>query len=351
MYLLSSARNRLEPYSEPDVPHGMLRLHFNENLFLPEEYYSELLALAGESLRSDRVRFYTRPLSSGLARRLEEYHGVKSGSVQVFAGADDAIRSAVMLALHGSRSIAIVEPTYGMASVIASQLNLRIVKLSYSSDLSLDVDSLIKADVDVIYVCSPNNPTGHVVKELQDLAARAGDKVVVVDEAYAEYEGMWRPELYEYGNVIEVRTFSKAWGLAGIRVGYTVANPKLGELLTSIVLPHPISAFSEAVAAAALQLDNYVKRSVEEAKSVRDVVADELGATYRGGNFVTLRIRGAGKLYEWLWSNGVATRLIVGKPLCEECIRITVAPLGVMRRVINLVRDWLSRSGTEQGRA
>lgn len=349
--MLDRAKSRLEPYLEPDVPSGMLRLHFNENLFLPNEYYEELFELARDSLKPDKFRMYTRPLSRGLSNRLEEYYGIGHGTVQVFAGADDAIRSAMMMALHGSGSIAIVEPTYGMASIIANQLNLKIVKLSYGKDLSLDVDSLIRADVDVVYICSPNNPTGHVVRELEDLAARAANKILIIDEAYAEYENMWKPELYEYGNVVEVRTFSKAWGLAGIRVGYTIADPRINELLTAIVLPHPISAFAEAVASAALQLDRYVKRAVEETRSVRDLVAGQLRATYSGGNFVTIKVRGADKLYEWLWSNGIATRLITGKPLCEECLRITVAPISVMERVIGLINEWFSRSGTALGRA
>ena len=344
MRLLPRLEEVLEPYEEPNVPPGFLRLHFNENLFLPQEYYEEIMRRVGERLESSALRNYTTPLSSGLARRIEEYYSLPGETVQVFAGADDALRTAMMIAPHGTKSITIIEPTYGMASVIASQLGLKIVKLIYNEDLSLDVDAVIKSGSDAVYVCSPNNPTGHLVRELEDLASRT-DQLVILDAAYAEYAGLWRPGMYEYGNVVEVRTFSKAWGLAGVRVGYTVSTQRIKKILSSLALPHPISSFSEAVVEAALELDQYVRESVAKTIEVRDYVASRLSAKFSGGNFVTLELDDADRLHRWLWEHKVATRLIAGKPLCSKCIRITVAPLETMQRVVSLIEEWFSRSG------
>lgn len=344
MSLLKRLEETLEPYDEPNVPPGFLRLHFNENLFLPDEYYMEILRRVEERFRVGGLRHYTEPLSSGLSQAIEEYHSTPRGTVQVFAGADDALRAAMMAAVHGSKSVVIVEPTYGMASIIAAQLGLRVVKLTYSEDLALDVDAVVRTDSDAVYVCSPNNPTGHLVKELEDLASRTS-QFVILDAAYAEYAGLWRPKLYEYGNVIEVRTFSKAWGLAGVRVGYTVSSPQVRKVLSALALPHPISSFSEAVVTAALELDKHVRDSVARTVEVRDYVASKLYAKFSGGNFVTLAPEGAEKLHRWLWENRVATRLITGKPMCRECVRITVAPLETMQRVISLVEEWFNRSG------
>jgi histidinol-phosphate aminotransferase len=319
-------------YDEPDVGYGKVRLHFNENLFLPEEYYKE----AAPAVESWELRYYTDPNNKRLAARIEAHHGLPQGSVVVTAGADEGLRLAMQLAAHIGRGLAIVEPTYGMARVLARQVGLRPTVYVYRDDLTLDVDAVVKSGVGALYVCSPNNPTGHVVKEVEELAARFNG-LLILDAAYAEYAGYWTPRLYEYDNVVEVRTFSKAWGLAGLRVGYVVARRKTAETLRVLSPPHPISAYSAKAVENALERgEPYVRRAVEETANVREWVLRRIaGELYSGPvNFVTLKMPDAEAAAAELDKMGFVVRVLGGKPLCQSCLRFTLAPLSVMERFL-----------------
>ncbi len=322
-----------EFYEEPDVGYSVYRLHFNENLFLPEEYYREILG----GLESWEARYYTQPNNSSLAAKIEDHMGLPRGSVVITAGADDGLRLAIQL-LHFAeeRRLVVLEPTYSMPRILAEQLGIERVQLSYRPDLGVDVDEVARrAKGGAVYVCSPNNPTGHLVKELEELASRL-EGLVIYDAAYAEFAGLWKPELYEYGNVVEARTFSKAWGLAGLRVGYLVARGPLASALKALAYPHPISSYSAKAVERALDLEKYVRRSVDEARAVRDEVAGRLLTDKYVGeaNFITLKLEDAEAVAAELYKRGFAVRALGGRPLCESCLRFTVAPMDIMEKFL-----------------
>lgn len=320
-------------YEEPDVGYSKIRLHFNENLFLPEEYYREIMP----SVEPQELRYYTDPNNKRLAEKIEIFHGLPQGSVVVTAGADEGLRLAMQLSVHINGGLAIVEPTYGMAHVIARQVGLKPTVITYNSDLSLDIDRVIKSGVSSVYICSPNNPTAHLVKEVEELVARFSG-LVILDGAYAEFAGLWTPKLYEYGNVIEIRTFSKAWGLAGARVGYIVAERKLAQSLRVLSPPHPISSFSAKVIENALEKGRpYVERSIQALSVVREWVLSKikLEKYYGPVNFVTVRVTKAESIASRLESEGFVVRVLGGKPLCSSCIRFTLAPMAIMEKFIS----------------
>ena len=327
-------------YDEPDVGYAKYRLHFNENLFLPDEYYREVAAAA----EPWELRYYTDPLNRRLASVIERHFSLPEGSVVVTAGADDGLRLAMSLALHGGWGLAVVEPTYGMARVVARQVGLRPVAVPLGVDLSLDVDAVAKSGASAVYVCSPNNPTAHVVKELEELAARF-QGLVIYDAAYAEFAGYWAPKLYEYGNVVEVRTFSKAWGLAGLRVGYVAADKRIADVLRSLSLPHPISALSAKVVERALERGRrYVEQSVAQVAEVREAVAPRIRAEKYVGpvNFITVHVANAEEVASALDAAGFVVRTLGGKPLCRSCIRFTLAPMPVMEKFLKALEEALN---------
>lgn len=328
-------------YAEPDVGYRVYRLHFNENYFLPDEYYEAIAA----PIEPWEIRFYTQPYNASLASAIEGYHDLPKGSVVITDGADDGLRLAIQLLNYAEeKKLLVAEPTYSMARILAEQLGVEYRAVPFAEDLRLDVDSIARgAKGGGVYICSPNNPTGHLVKELEELAARL-DGLLIYDAAYAEFADLWRPQLYEYGNVVEVRTFSKAWGLAGLRVGYLVAKPELANALRALAYPHPISAYSAKVVERALQNDKYVKKSVAEMRAVRDSIAPRIPLDkYVGANFITLKIDGAAAAAEELYKRGFAVRELGGKPLCKSCIRFTVAPADVMERFIEALFDVLHK--------
>jgi len=320
-------------YDEPDVGYSKVRLHFNENLFLPEEYYSEV----APSVEPWELRYYTDPNNRRLAAKIEAYHGLPQGTVVVTAGADEGLRLAMQLAAHMGLGLVIVEPTYGMARVVARQVGLKPAVHAYREDLGLDVDALAKAGA--VYICSPNNPTAHVVREVEDLAARLNG-LLILDGAYAEYAGHWTPRLYEYGNVVEVRTFSKAWGHAGLRVGYLVAQRNVAETLRVLSPPHPISSYSaKAVENALDKGEPYVKRAVEETAEAREWALPRIHVDKYSGpvNFVTLKIPNAEAVAAELDKAGYVVRVLGGKPLCRSCLRFTLAPIPLMEKFLQVL--------------
>jgi len=323
-------------YDEPDVGYAKVRLHFNENLFLPDDYYQEI----APKVEAWELRYYTDPNNKRLAARLEAYHGLPQGTVVITAGADEGLRLAIQLAAHIGRGLTIVEPTYGMARVVAKQVGLRPAVYTYREDLTLDLDALVKSGTGAVYVCSPNNPTAHLVREVEDLAARL-EGLVILDAAYAEYAGYWSPRLYEYGNVVEIRTFSKAWGLAGLRAGYVVAQRKTAETLRILSPPHPISSHSAKTVENALERgEPYVRRAVEETAKVREWVLPKITAEKYSGlvNFVTLKIPNAEAAAAELDKAGFVVRVLGGKPLCPACLRFTLAPISIMEKFLQALK-------------
>lgn len=329
-------------YEEPDVGYRVYRLHFNENLFLPEEYYRELQL----PLESWEIRYYTQPNNISLAKKIETYYSLPEGTVTITAGADDGLRASIQLLNFAvEKKLVVLEPTYSMARLLSEQLGVRYEQAQFTQDLRIDVDDIVRLGRGGgVYVCSPNNPTGHQAKELEELAAKL-DGVLIYDAAYAEFAGRWRPSLFEYGNVIEARTFSKAWGLAGLRVGYLVAHKRLSDALKALSYPHPISSASAKIVERALELETYVRSSVEAMREVKGIVAGRIRLEKYVGeaNFITLKVEDADTIERELMRRGFAVRALGNKPLCRSCIRFTIAPLEIMEKFLAALNEILDR--------
>ena len=212
----------------------------------------------------------------------------------------------------------------------------------------MDVDAVLRVGADVAYVAAPNNPTGNVPRGVEELAARFPG-VLIVDEAYVEFTGSRGfLDLAGYGNVLLVRTFSKAWGLAGARVGYVVGHPKLIAALERLALPHNVSAYSAAVVMAALGLRRYVEEAVRAVAEAREYMASRLGAMGLKPlpsvtNFLTFRVPGARRVAEELWARGFAVRFVGAKPRLAEHIRVTVAPRDLADAFLSVLGEVVGR--------
>ncbi len=341
----------LEPYNEPNVGRDMLRLHFNENLFLPEEYYREVLV----DVSPDEARYYTEPLNRSFNRFLEESFGLPEGSAFATLGADEALRLLMHLPLLARWRVVVLEPTYGMVGPIAASLRLRAEQSLLTETFDVDVDDVVRRGPALVYVCSPNNPTGNVPKGIEELASRL-EGLLVVDEAYWEYRGESHVDLLEYRNVALVRTFSKAWGLAGIRVGYLAADPTLVEFVSRISLPHNLPAHSMAVVRRALGARRYVEDAVARAREAYAYFTGRLRGLGIGflpsvANFVTVLVDSPSKVAEALLARGIAVRDVSSKPRCGRCLRITLAPPHVMDRVLDSLASALEDLKSGRGGA
>ncbi|MGC9137201.1 pyridoxal phosphate-dependent aminotransferase [Caldivirga sp.] len=328
-------------YEEPNVGLSKYRLHFNENLFLPREYYEAILSVLMEP---DLIRYYTEPLNPTLNEIIAKHINVNADNVFATAGGDEGLRLLIQMALHGNGGIMVVEPTYSMPRALAESMNIKVKDTLLTQDYQLDANSIIKnsADVDVIYICNPNNPTGNLFSRTDvEYVASKLSSLIIIDEAYADFAKVTLIDLVKhYDNIAIVRTFSKAWGLAGLRLGYVVSSEKVIEGLRRISLPHNIPYPSIAMLSKALQLKHYVKESIERMIEVREFMIrrmSEIGLRPLSSvtNFITFHALRPDAVYEELFKRGFVLRNLSGKVLCEDCLRTTVPPMNIAEELIN----------------
>ena len=302
------------------------RLFYNENLFLSNEYYEELI----KAVSHEEIRYYPDPWNSKLTTAIAEFLSIEREKVLVGAGADDLLR----LLIGQARVVGIVEPSYSMYEFLAKSMGKEVRSVKYP-----EVDGLKGADL--IVVNSPNNPTGLMypksyLEELMSLGT------VLLDEAYVEFSGSEGYVKMAGDGLIVVRTFSKAWGLAGLRVGYAVMDEGKVEELKSRSLPYQVSGVSEAMALKALTLYRFVEEAIMEMNSVKGWFyreLDHLGIPYLKSwtNFIFLPLSNYRNAWKFLRERGYQVRLIE-RPGAKG-IRVTLAPLPTMEGLVKALGE------------
>lgn len=303
-----------------------LRLDANEG-----QPIIELPALLA-SLKSGTIRRY--PDSSGLRRSLSAKWKVDTNRVLVTAGADDAIDRACRAFLGPGREIIAPSPTFEMIPRYAIVTGARVVGPPWPGG-ALPIDEVlaaVSASTAMIAVVSPNNPTGAVAtaEDLRRLARGAPNAILLVDLAYAEFadEDLTQAAL-DLPNAIVLRTFSKAFGLAGLRIGYAIANESNIRRLSSVGAPYPVSSIGlaaamESLVAAPAQLPPKIARVLEERVKLiaflRGLGASPLPSQ---ANFVLCNFSNAAWVWNALGGLGIAVRRFGDRPGLEHALRIT----------------------------
>lgn len=307
------------------APGELAKLDANENLYGPAPSVLEAIANADHHI-------YPDPGSTGLREGLADYLGVGPGMIVCGAGSDDLIDILIRLCLP--RAIAIAPPTFGMYSFLAKISRVGVIEASRKPDFSLDYDAIRTAVADgakLVFLASPNNPTGNLCPDPEIRKLCELDALVVVDEAYAEFAGHSAvPLIREHPNLVVLRTFSKWAGLAGLRVGYSVADPGLSERMMAIKQPYNVNVAADVAARAALAHRGEVMESVRMLVAERDSIVERLAAfpylhPYpSSSNFVLFRVEGrdAGSLAQALRRDGVLVRHYNTAAL-RGCIRIS----------------------------
>lgn len=335
---------RVEP-----VPPGFIRLDSNENFFLPEEFVSEVMA---EVSKVD-PRLYPRGLYEPLIDGISEYLSVDGSCIVLGCGGDQMLSVVYNVFLAGGLEVLTVEPTYDMYRIVCSAYGLTYVPVPLKGDFSLDVDGILEKvseKVGLIILCSPNNPTGNsfTEKDIRQVVEESKTPVLL-DEAYAEYSGKTLVGLVgEYENLMVMRTFSKAFGLAGMRVAYLIADERVAEALRRIQLPYPIPSTSAVAASLMLQrrreVFEAVRRLVEERSLLLEALKglDGVRPYDSETNFLLTKVPGNSKtIRERLRERKVLVR-DVGKILdVGYCIRVTVGLPWMNRRLVEALSEVL----------
>ncbi len=280
------------------VPYVSARSLYKKGVFLD----------ANENPFDTGLNRYPDPAYIVLRKALAGYVGVNFENIFVGSGSDE-ILSLIGRLLLDEKSIAIgCSPTYGMYKVVTEACGAKFVDVPLKkSDFQIDRGALYRemnVNVKIIFLCSPNNPTGNLIQKETILDILDGcQSLVVVDEAYLEFSSAKSLAGYvkKYPNLVVLRTFSKAWGLAGARVGYCIANGKLVDYLNKLKLPYNLNVLSERVALSALKNISLMKcevgKIIEEREKMRAAL-EVLGLKVApsDSNFLFIRFKGAEQL-------------------------------------------------------
>lgn len=311
---------------------GVLRLDSNENFFVGSEFLEGLLL---EAVREVDLRFYSPGAVAELKEALGRYLDVPADCVVVGSGSEQLIDFLVNLFLDRGDNVVSVVPSFFAYEKRVLLKSAGFFGVPLREDLSLDVDRILRrvnSKTKLVFVCSPNNPTGNQfgLEEIGALA-EAFDGVVVLDEAYAEFADYSAVSLVnDLGNVVVLRTFSKAFGAAGLRFGYLVACRDLAISLSNVI-PYTVSSIVASFAAKLLDSIDYIRACVEEVKRERSRLID--GICSLGGvevldskaNFVTFRPKAdADRVFKGLLDKSIVVKNLGDLPVIGHCLRVTV---------------------------
>jgi histidinol-phosphate aminotransferase len=353
--LVRSSYEMLELY-EPGRGPVALDLSDNTNLAGLPPTTAAILASAGDPARSSAITRYPSLWASDLKRAVASYLGVPAECVTTGAGSDDVLDSIVRACSEPGERLAFPDPTFAMLPHLARTNALEPVAVALrGSDAGHDVDAagLLAAEARITYVCSPNNPTGTLASAAALEALLAGARgLVVVDQAYAEYQDpSGAPELARRattdGRLVVVRTLSKAFGLAGMRVGYAVTTPALAQAIDKSRGPYKVGRLAEDMAVAALTGDlAWVRERAVEVVHARDRFVAFLRAIGRDSvascaNFTFVPVEDARASAAALRERGVGVRAFAGAATVGDGLRISMAPWSVLEPVMPVFEEVL----------
>lgn len=286
---------------------------------------------------------YGEPLKAALA----ELHGVDPSCIVTGCGSDDVLRSSFSAFGAPGDVITWMDPTFVIIASFAKLLGLDARPVPFDAALRFDGDALVARQAAITYLCSPNNPTGTLVEAdaLRDVIARARG-LVVLDEAYADFSGASLiAEAPSRANLLVTRTFSKSFGLAGLRVGYGVATPAIVEAIERARGPYTLNRVAEQAATAVVMHDvPWMRARAADAIAARDRLATELRALGfaplpSAANFLCVPTPRAAALAAACLARGVVIRAFSGLPAVGDAVRIAAAPWEVLARVVDAARE------------
>lgn len=287
------------------------------------------------------------------------YADVAKDNVLATRGADEGIELIIRTFCRSYQdSILICPPTYGMYAISAATHSVDVNKVELVNNC-LDIENIAKqvGKVNVVFLCSPGNPTGNILpsEQIQQvLELFSNDAIVVVDEAYIEFspENSVSKWLVEYPNLVVLRTLSKAFALAGLRCGFTIANKKVIELLSKVIAPYPIAAPVADIASEALANTNLTQMRVrvQETNLQREQFSqwlsqqtwcDEVYAS--NANFVLFRTKEKQKIFDGLMRQGILIRDQSKQVQLENCLRISIGNEREMNAVKNTINQIMNK--------
>ncbi|MCS6824180.1 MAG: histidinol-phosphate transaminase [Cytophagaceae bacterium] len=305
----------------------------------------------------DTYNRYPDPLQVELKNKIAEIKNVHPAKIFLGNGSDEPIDILIrMLCTPASDAILIAPPTYGMYEVSAHINDAKVIQVPLTQDYQLDVEAMLNAvtpHTKIIFLCSPNNPTGNCMDN-NDIEAilKNFSGLVVIDEAYTDFapEKSLLPKLGQYPNMVILQTFSKAWGLAGLRLGMAFASEDIIQVMNKVKPPYNINSLTQKIAQEVLnhsdkknEMVNIILRERSFLKTALEqlMVVDKVFPS--DANFLLVKMKfHAKKIYNYLIAKKIITRDRSNVILCENSLRITVGTHEENQSLISALQEYIS---------
>jgi len=308
---------------------------------------------ANENPFNNGVNRYPDPLQIALKEELAKQKSQPVANLFLGNGSDEVLDVIMRTFCEPEKdNIIINPPTYGMYSVIADINNVAIKEVFLQKNFCINEKEILN-NVDeqtkMVILCSPNNPTGKAI-ELDKITflLQHFPGMVVVDEAYIDFcpDKSALSLLDQYPNLMVTQTLSKAWGMAGLRIGMAFAHPQLISVLNKVKPPYNISKLSQEKALQILSDDKTFKQNIESIKEQKEVLINFLNHSPlvtevipSDANFVSARFKNAAEVYQKLVAEGIVVRNRSNQPLCDNCLRITVGTEAEIAALIKTLKN------------
>jgi histidinol-phosphate aminotransferase len=299
---------------------------------------AELFLDANENPFNNGLNRYPDPLQQALKQKIADIKAVKAEQIFLGNGSDEAIDLLFRIFCEPSTdNVIILPPTYGMYQVAADIANVEIREVPLNKDFQPDfyeLSAVWDEHTKIIFFCSPNNPTGNSLDaDIMEKVLNNFHGIVVVDEAYIDFSEQlsFLNMLGRYNNLVVMQTLSKAWGLAGIRLGMAFASTGLIQLFNKVKAPYNINQLTQEKALEILEQNEATKSFINIILEQRKILEKKLpNFTFvkklypSDANFILVKVDHANALYNFLLSNKIVVRNRSSVPGCEDCLRITV---------------------------
>lgn len=306
---------------------------------------------ANENPYNNGVNRYPDPYQRSLKKKIAEIKAIDEQKIMLGNGSDEVLDLLFRAFCEPKQdNVIVTTPSYGMYGVLANLNNVELKNVQYEADFSLDVDKIIAAVDDntkMIILCSPNNPTGNVIKKsvVENILLNT-NCIVIVDEAYIDFteKESFINSLNNYNQLVVSQTLSKYYGMAGIRLGMCFANEEIIAILNKIKPPYNVNVLTQNIAIDLLNSYNgtYKKEVIEQ----RNLLSNEIRKlTFvekvypSDANFILVKTKDANYIYKTLLDKNIIVRNRTKEVLCENCIRITIGTPLENEKLINALKE------------